>query len=59
LRERELEVTQIDPPKADAIARIGYEKIRAGEVVSPEILDANYIRRTDAELKKPSGAYQP
>jgi tRNA threonylcarbamoyladenosine biosynthesis protein TsaB len=59
LREGELSVTQIDFPKADAIARIGFEKIRAGEIVSPETLDANYIRRSDAELKKPSGAYQP
>jgi tRNA threonylcarbamoyladenosine biosynthesis protein TsaB len=59
LRERELVVRHIDFPKADAIARIGFEKVQAGEVVSPEALDANYIRRSDAELKKPSGAYQP
>jgi tRNA threonylcarbamoyladenosine biosynthesis protein TsaB len=58
-RERELSVTEIDLRKADAIARIGFEKIRAGGVVSPETLDANYIRRSDAELKKPSGSYQP
>ncbi len=59
LREKDLLVTQIDFPKADAIARIGFEKIRASEVVSPYALDANYIRRSDATLKKPSGAYQP
>jgi tRNA threonylcarbamoyladenosine biosynthesis protein TsaB len=58
-RERELSVTQIDLPKADAIGRIGFEKIEAREFVSPETLDANYIRRNDAEVKKPSGAYQP
>ena len=38
-------------PQADAIARLGFEKIRAGETVTPEALDATYIRRTDAELK--------
>jgi tRNA threonylcarbamoyladenosine biosynthesis protein TsaB len=58
-RERELSVTQIDLPRADAIARIGFEKIEAREFVSPETLDANYIRRSDADLKKPTGAYQP
>jgi tRNA threonylcarbamoyladenosine biosynthesis protein TsaB len=38
-------------PQADAIARLGYERIRAGEIVTPEALDATYIRRTDAELR--------
>ncbi|HZR66582.1 MAG TPA: tRNA (adenosine(37)-N6)-threonylcarbamoyltransferase complex dimerization subunit type 1 TsaB [Terriglobales bacterium] len=41
-------------PRADFIARIGYEKIRAGEVISASDLDANYIRRSDAEIKKSS-----
>jgi tRNA threonylcarbamoyladenosine biosynthesis protein TsaB len=35
---------------AAAIARIGWRKIRAGETVPPEQLEANYIRRTDAEI---------
>jgi tRNA threonylcarbamoyladenosine biosynthesis protein TsaB len=38
-------------PQADAIARLGFAKIQAGEIVTPEALDASYIRRTDAELK--------
>ncbi len=38
-------------PQADVIARLGFEKIRAGETVTPEALDATYIRRTDAELR--------
>ena len=52
VREKSLRVTQIDRPRADVIARLGFEKIQAGDVVSPEALDANYIRRSDAEVKK-------
>jgi tRNA threonylcarbamoyladenosine biosynthesis protein TsaB len=51
-REKNLQVTLIAPLRADAIARLGFEKIQAGEVVSPEGLDATYIRRSDAEVKK-------
>ena len=40
----------IDPPNAAIIARLGCRKLRAGDVVAPELLDANYIRRTDAEI---------
>jgi hypothetical protein len=32
------------------IAKLGWRKMRAGETVSPEQLDANYSRRSDAEL---------
>lgn len=41
----------VPQPRADAIARLGFEKIQAGETVSPEVLDATYIRRSDAEIK--------
>jgi tRNA threonylcarbamoyladenosine biosynthesis protein TsaB len=51
-REHRLRVNQVDRPRADAIARLGFEKIQAGEVISVEALDANYIRRSDAEVKK-------
>ncbi|HXZ79139.1 MAG TPA: tRNA (adenosine(37)-N6)-threonylcarbamoyltransferase complex dimerization subunit type 1 TsaB [Terriglobales bacterium] len=37
-------------PKADLYARIGLEKILRGETVSPERLEANYIRASDAEI---------
>jgi tRNA threonylcarbamoyladenosine biosynthesis protein TsaB len=57
LREKGLRVTQVDRPRADAIARFGFKKIQAGEVTAPESLDANYIRRSDAEVKK-SGEIQ-
>lgn len=36
---------------ADDIARIGFEKLQRGEIVSPEALDATYIRRSEAEIK--------
>ena len=43
-------VTPVDALQADAIARIGLRKLLAGETVDPATLDANYIRRSDAEL---------
>lgn len=51
-REKNLQFILIEAPRADAIARLGAEKIQAGEILSPEALDATYIRRTDAEIKK-------
>jgi tRNA threonylcarbamoyladenosine biosynthesis protein TsaB len=51
LSAAKLKVTLVPRPKADAIARLGFEKIQAGEVVSSEDLDALYIRRSDAEVK--------
>jgi len=50
LKEEDINVTMIPQPRADSVARIGHEKIRKGEVVSPEALDATYIRRSDAEI---------
>lgn len=43
-------VEQVEPPRSDAIARIGWEKIRLGQTIAPEDLEANYIRRSDAEI---------
>jgi len=37
-------------PRSEEVARIGWQKLIAGETTSPEQLDANYIRRTDAEI---------
>lgn len=40
---------------AARIARVGWHKLKSGETVSPEQLEANYIRRCDAEIfSKPS-----
>ena len=41
---------EIATPQADTFARIGYEKLRAGENTDAEVLEANYIRASDAEL---------
>ncbi len=40
----------LSPHRAGVIASIGWKKILAGETTSPEALDANYIRRSDAEI---------
>jgi tRNA threonylcarbamoyladenosine biosynthesis protein TsaB len=50
---REAQHVRVIPlPQADVIAKIGYERIRTGQTVSPEALDASYIRRSDAEIMK-------
>ena len=49
-----LPVSTLPPISADAVARLGWRKIQSGEVVSPEQLEANYIRRTDAEMLEKS-----
>lgn len=41
---------QLPYPDSGVIARIGWPKIRANQTVSPLELDANYIRRSDAEI---------
>ena len=56
LQQHGLPVIKIDAPNPDGVARIAFLKLQAGETVSAEALDANYIRRTDAEIKKTSGA---
>ena len=43
-------VLRIERPTSADIARIGLQKIARGEKVSVEELDANYIRRSDAEI---------
>jgi tRNA threonylcarbamoyladenosine biosynthesis protein TsaB len=54
--EHRLDFQAVEPPGTGFIARLGYEKIQAGELISTEQLDANYIRRSDAEIfsKPPS-----
>jgi tRNA threonylcarbamoyladenosine biosynthesis protein TsaB len=41
---------QVSYPDASVIARIGRRKLQAGQTVAPIELDANYIRRSDAEI---------
>jgi tRNA threonylcarbamoyladenosine biosynthesis protein TsaB len=50
LRARGQAVQVVARPQSDVIGRIGALKIAAGLVTSPEALDANYIRRSDAEI---------
>jgi tRNA threonylcarbamoyladenosine biosynthesis protein TsaB len=50
LRAKGVPVVEVAVQRSDAIARLGWKKILAGETVSPETLEANYIRRSDAEI---------
>ncbi len=43
-------VERIARPGADLYARLGLQKFLSGEIASIETLDANYIRRSDAEI---------
>jgi len=45
-----LPVLAIEPPNSEMIARFGWKKLQAGKTVSPERLEANYMRRSDAEM---------
>lgn len=45
-----LRVELIESPSSVSIARLGWEHLQRGETVQPEDLDANYIRRSDAEI---------
>jgi tRNA threonylcarbamoyladenosine biosynthesis protein TsaB len=54
-RAAALSVSTLPPISADAVARLGWRKIQSGAVVTPEQLEANYIRRTDAEMLEKSG----
>lgn len=49
-RANALEVREIERPRSDLIAKAGWRKILQGRTVSPEGLEANYIRRSDAEI---------
>jgi tRNA threonylcarbamoyladenosine biosynthesis protein TsaB len=49
-RHAGLSVCPMERVTAAMIARLGTNKLEAGDTVSPEQLDANYIRRSDAEI---------
>jgi tRNA threonylcarbamoyladenosine biosynthesis protein TsaB len=55
-RGKGIRVEEIGRPGCDAIARLGWRKIQAGDTVSPEQLDANYIRRSVAEISSRSSS---
>lgn len=43
-------VLTVTVPGSEVVARIGAAKLLAGDTVSVEALDANYLRRSDAEI---------
>lgn len=51
-----LTVSTLEPVSAADVARLGWRKIRSGDTVTPEQLEANYIRRTDAEMLERIGS---
>jgi tRNA threonylcarbamoyladenosine biosynthesis protein TsaB len=53
-RSTSLKVEEVPRPRSDAIARLGWKKIQSGQTVSPEALDANYLRRSDQIFAKSS-----
>jgi tRNA A37 threonylcarbamoyladenosine modification protein TsaB len=43
-------VEVVTAPGSEVIARVGAGKLLEGETVAVEALDANYLRRSDAEI---------
>ena len=50
LAQFHMHVMHVDRPKADEYARLGLRRILAGNTVDSDALEANYIRRSDAEI---------
>jgi hypothetical protein len=50
LKKKNLEVELIERPQSDVIACLGWNQIVSAKTISAEALDANYVRRTDAEI---------
>jgi tRNA threonylcarbamoyladenosine biosynthesis protein TsaB len=50
LRAAGIEVEVIAYPNSGVIARLGWEHLQRGDTVRPEALEANYLRRSDAEI---------
>jgi tRNA threonylcarbamoyladenosine biosynthesis protein TsaB len=51
LNEHGITIIPIQAPRAEGIVSLAFRKLQSGETVSPEALDAAYIRRSDAEIK--------
>ncbi|MGB8986112.1 MAG: tRNA (adenosine(37)-N6)-threonylcarbamoyltransferase complex dimerization subunit type 1 TsaB [Candidatus Sulfotelmatobacter sp.] len=51
-----LTVSALPPISAADVARLGWRKIQSGDTVGPEQLEANYIRRSDAEMLEKIGS---
>ena len=48
----------VNRPRSSEVAGVGWDKFKARETTTPELLEANYIRRSDAEIfsKPPSSS---
>ena len=55
-QQKGLRVIQVERSPMDAIARLGWKRIVSGDIVSADVLEANYGRHSDAEIfvKSPS-----
>lgn len=51
-----LSVSTLPAISAAEVARVGWRKIQSGHTVAPEQLEANYIRRSDAEMLEKIGS---
>jgi hypothetical protein len=45
-----IQVEQISHPDSRVVAYLGWSRVQRRDIISPEALDANYIRRSDAEI---------
>lgn len=50
LRSAGVPFEQIEPPNSGTVARLGWHHLQRRQIVRPEELEANYIRRSDAEI---------
>jgi tRNA threonylcarbamoyladenosine biosynthesis protein TsaB len=50
IRAAALQCERIDYPDSGVIARLGWQHLQRGQTIGPEELEANYIRRSDAEI---------
>jgi tRNA threonylcarbamoyladenosine biosynthesis protein TsaB len=50
-----IRVVGVAMPNSEMIARIGWRRLEARQTVTPEQLEANYIRRSDAEIFSKTG----
>lgn len=53
LRAAGVSCEQVAYPSSEVIAHLGWQHIQNGRTVRPEELEANYIRRSDAEIFSP------
>jgi len=50
VRAAGIEIELIPYPHSGVLARLGWEHLQRGDTVGPDTLEANYLRRSDAEI---------